>query len=215
MSMIKAVIFDMDGVIVDTEPVYYERLHEFFKYNNIHPEIEELNKIVGSSSVDTWDAIQQIWGKELDKNQYEAAYDEFYKDMPIDFRKIVDQDITFVLDWLTKENYKIALASSSSHSNILEVLEQCNLKHYFHSILSGEMFKQSKPHPEIYLKTAETLEVQPDECLVIEDSTYGIRAGKAAGMYVLAKEDNRFNFNQGLADGKIQRLNQIITELKN
>lgn len=215
MTMIKAVIFDMDGVIVDTEPVYYERLHEFFKYNNIHPEIEELNKIVGSSSVDTWDAIQQIWGKELDKNQYEAAYDEFYKDMPIDFRKIVDQDITFVLDWLTKENYKIALASSSSHSNILEVLEQCNLKHYFHSILSGEMFKQSKPHPEIYLKTAETLEVQPDECLVIEDSTYGIRAGKAAGMYVLAKEDNRFNFNQGLADGKIQRLNQIITELKN
>lgn len=213
--MIKAVIFDMDGVIVDTEPVYYERLHEFFKYNNIHPEIEELNKIVGSSSVDTWDAIQRIWGKELDKNQYEAAYDEFYKDMPIDFRKIVDQDITFVLDWLTKENYKIALASSSSHSNILEVLEQCNIKHYFHSILSGEMFKQSKPHPEIYLKTAEILEVQPDECLVIEDSTYGIRAGKAAGMYVLAKEDNRFNFNQGLADGKIQRLNQIITELKN
>lgn len=215
MTMIKAVIFDMDGVIVDTEPVYYERLHEFFKYNNIHPETEELNKIVGSSSVDTWDAIQRIWGKELDKNQYEAAYDEFYKDMPIDFRKIVDQDITFVLDWLTKENYKIALASSSSHSNILEVLEQCNIKHYFHSILSGEMFKQSKPHPEIYLKTAETLEVQPDECLVIEDSTYGIRAGKAAGMYVLAKEDNRFNFNQGLADGKIQRLNQIITELKN
>ena len=215
MTMIKAVIFDMDGVIVDTEPVYYERLHEFFKYNNIHPEIEELNKIVGSSSVDTWDAIQRIWGKELDKNQYEAAYDEFYKDMPIDFRKIVDQDITFVLDWLTKENYKIALASSSSHSNILEVLEQCNLKHYFHSILSGEMFKQSKPHPEIYLKTAEKLDVHPEECLVIEDSTYGIRAGKAAGMYVLAKEDNRFNFNQGLADGKIQRLNQIITELKN
>ncbi|WP_313467816.1 HAD family phosphatase [Carnobacterium sp.] len=213
--MVKAVIFDMDGVIVDTEPVYYERLHEFFKYNNIHPEIEELNKIVGSSSVDTWDAIQRIWGKELDKNQYEAAYDEFYKDMPIDFRKIVDQDITFVLEWLTKENYKIALASSSSHSNILEVLEQCNLKHYFHSILSGEMFKQSKPHPEIYFKTAEALEVKPEECLVIEDSTYGIRAGKAAGMYVLAKEDNRFNFNQDLADGKIQRLNQIVTELKN
>ncbi|MGX7394820.1 HAD family hydrolase [Carnobacterium mobile] len=213
--MIKAVIFDMDGVIVDTEPVYYERLHEFFKYNNIHTETEELNKIVGSSSVDTWDAIQRIWGKELDKNQYEAAYDEFYKDMPIDFRKIVDQDITFVLDWLTKENYKIALASSSSHSNILEVLEQCNIKHYFHSILSGEMFKQSKPHPEIYLKTAETLEVKPEECLVIEDSTYGIRAGKAAGMYVLAKEDNRFNFNQDLADGKIKRLNEIITELKN
>lgn len=207
--MIKAVIFDMDGVIVDTEPVYYERLHEFFKYNNIHTETEELNKIVGSSSVDTWDAIQRIWGKELDKNQYEAAYDEFYKDMPIDFRKIVDQDITFVLDWLTKENYKIALASSSSHSNILEVLEQCNIKHYFHSILSGEMFKQSKPHPEIYLKTAETLEVKPEECLVIEDSTYGIRAGKAAGMYVLAKEDNRFNFNQDLADGKIKRLNEI------
>ncbi|ALV22645.1 MAG: HAD family phosphatase [Carnobacterium sp.] len=213
--MIKAVIFDMDGVIVDTEPVYYERLHEFFKHNNIHPEIEELDNIVGSSSVDTWDAIQRIWGKELDKNQYEEEYNEFHENKPVDFKEIVDQDITVVLEWLTKEKYKIGLASSSSYDDIQEVLEQCNIKHYFHSVLSGEMFEQSKPNPEIYLKTAEALEVQPDECLVIEDSTYGIMAGKAAGMYVLAKEDNRFNFNQGLADGKIQRLKQVITELKN
>ena len=213
--MIKAVIFDMDGVIVDTEPVYYERLHEFFKHNNIHPEIEELDNIVGSSSVDTWDAIQCIWGKELDKNQYEEEYNEFHENKPVNFKEIVDQDITVVLEWLTKEKYKIGLASSSSYDDIQEVLEQCNIKHYFHSVLSGEMFEQSKPNPEIYLKTAEALEVQPDECLVIEDSTYGIMAGKAAGMYVLAKEDNRFNFNQGLADGKIQRLKQVITELKN
>lgn len=213
--MIKAVIFDMDGVIVDTEPVYYERLHEFFKHNNIHPEIEELDNIVGSSSVDTWDAIQRIWGKELDKNQYEEEYNEFHENKPVNFKEIVDQDITVVLEWLTKEKYKIGLASSSSYDDIQEVLEQCNIKHYFHSVLSGEMFEQSKPNPEIYLKTAEALEVQPDECLVIEDSTYGIMAGKAAGMYVLAKEDNRFNFNQGLADGKIQRLKQVITELKN
>lgn len=212
--MVKAVIFDMDGVIVDTEPVYYERLHEFFKHNNIHPEIEELDNIVGSSSVDTWDAIQRIWGKELDKNQYEEEYNEFHENKPVDFKEIVDRDITVVLEWLTKEKYKIGLASSSSYDDIQEVLKQCNIKHYFHSVLSGEMFEQSKPNPEIYLKTAEALEVQPDECLVIEDSTYGIMAGKAAGMYVLAKEDNRFNFNQGLADGKIQRLKQVITELK-
>lgn len=212
--MVKAVIFDMDGVIVDTEPVYYERLHEFFKHNNIHPEIEELDNIVGSSSVDTWDAIQRIWGKELDKNQYEEEYNEFHENKPVDFKEIVDRDITVVLEWLTKEKYKIGLASSSAYDDIQEVLEQCNIKHYFHSILSGEMFEQSKPNPEIYLKTAEVLKVQPEECLVIEDSTYGIMAGKAAGMYVLAKEDNRFNFNQGLADGKIQRLKQVITELK-
>ncbi|WP_051912674.1 HAD family hydrolase [Carnobacterium funditum] len=212
--MIKAVIFDMDGVIVDTEPIYYERLHEFFKVNGIHPALEELDKIAGSSSTDTWEAIQRIWGKTLDKNKYEQDYNDYFKDRPVANNEILDSDIKKLLDWLTKEQYQIALASSSSMKEIQKVLEECKLEQYFESILSGDRFEQSKPNPEIYFKSAAQLNVKPEECLVIEDSTYGIIAAKDAGMYVLAKRDDRFNFNQNLSHKIIDRLTDAITELQ-
>ncbi|SEK19918.1 haloacid dehalogenase superfamily, subfamily IA, variant 3 with third motif having DD or ED/haloacid dehalogenase superfamily, subfamily IA, variant 1 with third motif having Dx(3-4)D or Dx(3-4)E [Carnobacterium iners] len=212
--MIKAVIFDMDGVIVDTEPIYYERLHEFFKVNEVHPDLEELDKIAGASSTDTWDTIQRIWGKTLNKHEYDQAYEEYFKDRPVNNNDILDPNLKTLLDWLVENQYKIALASSSSMAEIQKVLEECNLSHYFESILSGDMFRQSKPNPEIYLKSAVQLDVEPAECLVIEDSTHGITAAKAAGMYVLAKRDERFNFNQNLSDKIIDRLTDAITELK-
>ncbi|MCA9764842.1 MAG: HAD family phosphatase [Carnobacterium sp.] len=212
--MIKAVIFDMDGVIVDTEPIYYERLHEFFKVNEVHPDLEELDKIAGANSTDTWDTIQRIWGKTLNKHEYDKAYEDYFKDRPIDSNDILDPNLKTLLDWLVENKYKIALASSSSMAEIKKVLKECNLSHYFESILSGDMFRQSKPNPEIYLKSAAQLEVKPAECLVIEDSTYGIMAAKDAGMYVLAKRDDRFNFNQDLAHKIINRLTDAITELQ-
>jgi HAD superfamily hydrolase (TIGR01509 family) len=212
--MIKAVIFDMDGVVVDTEPIHYKRLEEFLNYNGIHPEPEDLENIAGSSSTDTWAAIQRIWGKPLDKKEYDQAYHDYFKNKPFKYSEILDSDLKTLLDWLTEEDYKIALASSSSMDTIQDVLEECNLKQYFVSILSGDMFEQSKPNPEIYFKSATQLEVKPEECLVIEDSTYGITAAKDAGMYVLAKRDDRFNFKQDLANKIIDRLTDAITELQ-
>lgn len=213
--MIKAVIFDMDGVIVDTEPIYLARLEKFLKHNNVQSKKEILQKTVGSSSLDSWKIIQQVWGEDLDRNKYKEEYDTFFKEEPINYHKIMNANLIPVLNWLSKNKYKIGLASSSPISNIKEVLKQCEINHYFDSILSGEMFKKSKPHPEIYIKTAEKLRVQPNECLMIEDSNYGIAAGKAAGMHVFAKEDDRFYFNQYNADKIIVDLKEIIIELKN
>lgn len=212
--MIKAVIFDMDGVVVDTEPIHYKRLEEFLNYNGIHPTVEDLKNIAGSSSTDTWAAIQRIWGKSLDKKEYDQAYHDYFKDRPFKYSEILDPDLKTLLDWLTAKDYKIALASSSSMDTIQEVLEECGLKQYFVSILSGDMFEQSKPNPEIYFKSAEQLGVKPKECLVIEDSTYGITAAKDAGMYVLAKRDERFNYKQDLANKIIDRLIDVISELQ-
>lgn len=212
--MIKAVIFDMDGVIVDTEPVYYKRMQDFLTHHQVDFDRRELTHLVGSTEEDVWKWVQGLWKGDLSREKYDSAYEDLYEDKPVSYQDIVDQEIYDVLDWLKKESYKIGLASSSSFVNIESVLEQCQLTHYFDSILSGEMFEQSKPHPEIYLKSAKKLDVHPNYCLAIEDSTRGIKAGKAAGMTVFAKKDDRFNFQQDLADKKIKSLKEIMEELK-
>lgn len=212
--MIEAVIFDMDGVIVDTEPVYYKRMQDFLAHHQVDFDKRELTHLVGSTEEDVWKWVQGLWDGDLSREKYDKAYGDLYEGEPVSYQDIVDQEIYDVLDWLKKENYKVGLASSSSFANIESVLEQCQLTHYFDSILSGEMFEQSKPHPEIYLNSAKKLDVHPNYCLAIEDSTRGIKAGKAAGMTVFAKKDDRFNFQQDLADKKIKSLKEIMEELK-
>jgi len=82
------------------------------------------------------------------------------------------------------------------------VLSQCVLENYFEVILSGEMFDQSKPNPDIYLTAAKKLGFNPEECLVVEDSIYGITAAKLAGMYTVALEESRFGIDQS---GQMQK----------
>ncbi|MDL2248131.1 HAD-IA family hydrolase [Tyzzerella sp. OttesenSCG-928-J15] len=88
-----------------------------------------------------------------------------------------------------------------------------DLAKYFEQIISGDMFKETKPHPEIYLHTAKLLGSEPSNCLVIEDSTYGITAGHNAGMTVAAVIDERFSFDRTLADYQINSLSDIISLL--
>lgn len=206
----KAIIFDMDGVIIDSEPLYFDRHIRFLNHHKVELKQEDLHPMAGASGADSWAILQQIIGDEVEQEVYYQALSEFHQHTPIDYTEVIDPDIYTVLDYLTNENYRIGLASSSGIRTIEKVLQQGELTDYFDIIMSGEMFERSKPNPEIYLKTAEKLEVGTDNCLAIEDSTYGIQAAKAAGMYVLAKEDTRFNFEQHLADKKIKRLTEII-----
>ncbi len=104
----------------------------------------------------------------------------------------------------------MALASSTSRAGIEDVLTSCGLKGDFDYIVSGEEFKESKPNPEIYLHTADTLKREPKECLVVEDSTYGIMAGHGAGMTVASIIDNRFGFDRSLADYSINGLFEVL-----
>ena len=195
----KAIIFDMDGVIVDSEPVYLARYDDFLKHNKKQAEWSH-----------TWKVLREIWSDYIERNEFYDEFNDFYKGNLIDYTDLMDEDISYVLKKLKSENYKLALASSSPYNTIHMVLNDGNLNGIFDEVVSGEDFKESKPNPEIYISIAEKLEVAPMDCLVIEDSSYGIKAAKKAGMYVLAKEDKRFNFNQELADKKIKDLEEIL-----
>lgn len=207
---IKAVIFDMDGVLVDTEPLQLKRHGEYLDSIGINLPEEEMKKIVGAHSNMTWDIIKSYFNESVNKEHYFNGFKHFYKETPINYLELLNEGVETTLSWLKVNNYKIALASSGNQEKINKVMDDCKIKDYFDSIISGDMFKQSKPHPEIYLTTANNLKVLPKECLVVEDSHYGIEAAKRSGMYTVAKKETRFDFSQSEANKVVGKVSDII-----
>lgn len=129
-----------------------------------------------------------------------TGYLEACESYPFSYKEVVIPGIEELLEYLKRAGISMALASSSDMKDIQEMLDETGFDKYFHIITSGEMFKESKPNPEIYLYTIEQLGKKSENCIVIEDSDYGILAGKEAGTYVIAREDKRFGFSQKQAD---------------
>lgn len=209
----KAAIFDMDGVIVDSEIVYNDYLLEFAQAKNPAVTMDMINPMVGRSRKDSWtimeNAVQngQTWEELLADFRVLDIYSK------VDYKKIFRQDALTVVKELKKRGYKIALASSTGPKLIARIVEETGMRPWFDLIVSGGQFKQSKPNPEIYHYTAKTLGVKEEECFVIEDSTVGIEAGKAAGMTVAALRDDRFGFDQSKADYQMNSLLEILDYL--
>ena len=209
----RAAIFDMDGVIVDSEIVYNDYLLAFAQTKNPSVTMDQINPMVGRTKKDSWlimaDAIRngQTW---------EELYAEFrildiYQH--VNYKKIFRPEALTVVKELKARGYRVALASSTGPKLIARIMEETGMRPWFDLIVSGNQFKQSKPNPEIYHYTAKPLKVPEDACFVIEDSEVGIEAGKAAGMTVAALRDDRFGFDQGKADHMMENLMEILDYL--
>lgn len=209
--MIKAVIFDMDGVIIDSEMEYLKYIYEFAKEKNPDILIEDLYGTVGTTKRDCWIVVEKAvdngesW-EEL-RQQYRSRWDEVFE--LVDYQAIFRSEVLTVMDWIRERGFKLAVASSTNIEQVTKILTMNHVAERLELMVSGGMFKRSKPDPEIYFYTAEKLGVKPEECLVIEDSTVGITAAHSAGMHVAALIDRRFNFDRSLADFELGSLNDI------
>lgn len=210
--MIKAVIFDMDGVIIDSEMVYLEYLWEYAKTKKPDVRIDELYGTVGTTKMDCWVVVAaavangETW-EEL-RAGYMGIWDRIFKE--VDYQKIFRPEILSIMDWLKESGYILAVASSTGLDEVKQILSVNHVAERLELMVSGNNFKRSKPEPEVYLYTAEQLGVKPEECLVIEDSTVGITAGSRAGMHVAALIDERFCFDRSLAEFELEKLSDII-----
>lgn len=215
MAEIKAVIFDMDGVLIDSEIVYLKAILKMAR--KYRPELEEkdLWGIVGRTAKDSWMVVERAVDNGM---TWEELREEFRTTTDVyettDYRKIFRSEARTVIEALKAGGYRLAVASSTKLELVTKVLTVNEIIGYFDCVVSGNMFKASKPDPEIYRYTAGKLGVREDECLAVEDSTVGITAAYRAGMKVAALIDDRFGFDRSLADYEIDNIGKVMDCLR-
>lgn len=210
----KAVIFDMDGVIVDTEAYYQREQRRFVNEMGLNVSDQEILDLVGQSHQTFQRVLADWWsraGRELTLDAAEQTYRDWEALHPCDYKAILNPGVADTIDELRSRGVRVALASSSPMDSILAVLEACDLSDKFELIVSGKDFHESKPNPAIYLYAIEKLDLDASECCCIEDSVPGIAAGKAAGLTVFAKREDRFGFSQDRADAIIDQIPDILS----
>lgn len=212
--MIQAVIFDMDGVLIDSEGVYLNYQLAFARAKNPAVTMEQLYPMVGATKKDSWEVVERAVnnGQTWEELRSEFRKKDIYEE--INYRELYRKEATEVLNTLKNEGYKLALASSTHLELVERVLNENGIRNLFETVVSGNQFKKSKPDPEIYLYTASCLGVKPEECLAVEDSTIGITAAHRAGMKIAAMIDERYGFDQSLADYRLSGVKDVLEVVK-
>jgi len=197
---LKAVIFDMDGVLVDSEPVYMNYFYEPFVRHNQDVSLQDIYSVIGTTMEDTWRILGEAWQPLKSLEEIQELYTHDVDEAFVDYDDLKMPHIKHLMHQLQKNNIKMGVASASPKETIKRVLKECQLESYISFYVSGEEVKASKPAPDVYLEVMRALEVKPENTIVIEDSTLGIKAGKSAGATVIAMKDNRFGMDQSEAD---------------
>ena len=197
----------MDGVLVNTEIEYIKQYKTFLEECKVPIQIEELYFLAGSSKKVEHEFLEKI--TKISMNDIIQLKDKYFALHPLNYSKLTKYYVKEILEYLKEKHIKIALASSSSINNIMDVLEQCDIKEYFSIIVSGDFFQNTKPNPEIYEFTVNKLNIDKKEIIAVEDSNYGIEAAKRANIKVAAVLDPILNFDTQLADYRIKTLEEL------
>jgi len=182
--MLKGVLFDMDGVIVDTEPLHHKAFLQMFDTVNIDVSPELYQSFTGQSTLNICKYLCDYFSLKEHPDTLKKLKQDYFKVIFANdpSLQLIDGVLALIQEY-HKHGLKLVLASSASMNTINNVFDRFDLNQYFIAKFSGADLKQSKPHPEIFEKAAEATGYLHSECMVIEDSTNGIKAANAAGVF--------------------------------
>lgn len=184
--MLKGVLFDMDGVLVNNLEVHREAFAEFFRRYGVERTFDELNRVFGKGNDDIMgelmprEVVERVGIRELGYEK-EAIYREIYAP-----RITPQPGLKTFLAACEEQGLKCAVGSSGYMANVDFVLDRCDIRRYFEATVAGDQVTRCKPDPEIYLTAAANLGLEPCECIVFEDAEAGIEAAQRAGIKVVA-----------------------------
>ncbi len=183
-----AIIFDMDGLLVDSEPVWYEVEEEVFAMHGIKIELEVRNRFVGLRNDEFLHGLRDHYQLDISP---QLLHDEVMARMlQVAAHKARPMPgVSEMLDYVREQNIPSAIASSSPLALIECIVEGHQWNDLFLSLCSAEFLARGKPAPDVYLKAAEQIGIRPERCLALEDSPNGARAAIAAGMTCYAVPD--------------------------
>lgn len=187
--MEKSIVFDMDGVIFDTETLVISCWDKVGKKYNIKNTGEVCRKCIGTNANKTAEIFKENYGKDFSYEKYSKEVSKLFHEIEDSEGIPVKKGARELLEYLRENNYKIGLASSTKIEIVTKELKDANLYNYFDTVVGGDMLKKSKPEPDIYLLACEKLNVNPKETFAIEDSFNGIKSAYRAKMKAIMVPD--------------------------
>lgn len=189
MEKIKAVLFDMDGVIFDTESVYLDAWTKVFhKYGYVLTRDIYIS-VMGTGRKNVIKKFLDVYGQDLPILEMYKEKDEIVAEAIEKGQVSIKIGVMEILNYLKENKYKLALATSAKKDRVAKQLKDANFEEVFDDIVCGDEVANSKPDPEVFLKAAEKLSMHPENCLVIEDSAAGVKAAYNAKMICMHVED--------------------------
>ena len=198
-------IFDMDGVLVDTEPIYEAMHYRHFEQLGITVTHQQFLQFIGTTSAEMWSRLRSLFQLSHSLDHLLAQEEVLKKQIFAEHTLTPMPGLLALLNGLKQKNVPMVVASSSNATHIRYVLQQAGIHQYFSEFISGQHVPNSKPAPDIFLQAARQMAIQPAHCLVIEDSTNGTLAAQAAGMACIGFDQNQ----QGRQN--LSAANHIIT----
>lgn len=185
----KAVIFDMDGVLFDTESLCMKAWDYAGEKLGIGPAGYMVLKTLGVNAQAAIGILKKEFGEDFNAEEFKKIGRDFSYDYFEKYGMPMKKGVTDILGYLTSKKYKIALASSTSTKSVMHHLYDTKIKDYFDVIVCGDQIERSKPEPDIYLKAAELLGLAPEVCYAVEDSKNGLLSAHRAGCQVIMVPD--------------------------
>ena len=181
--MERVILFDMDGVLVNTEPLHYQLWKQVFSERGIDLRFEAYKGCIGANGKRLMELVLEHYG--LDFRGDQSLFDRYYqlKEENLRYGDIPRiEGVAEVLEALQQRGYRMAVASSSTQDYIELCTDRVGIGHFFDVRFSAQWVKNTKPAPDVFLAAAEKMNAAPEDCVVVEDSTNGTLAAKAAGM---------------------------------